>query len=72
MKIYHRKNLTNKYNEILLLNFNFIFTTLSLIAQPADAVKLSSEQIALIQNQGATGIQTVFEELEIDIQDFFC
>ena len=51
------------------LTLTLFLQALGLIAQPADAVKLSSEQIALIQNQGATGIQTVFEELEIGIHD---
>ena len=43
--------------------------TLNLIAQPADAVKLSSEQIATIQSQGVTGIQSVFAQSGIEIQD---
>ena len=33
---------------------------LNLVAQPADAAKLSSEQIATIQSQGVAGIQTCF------------
>ena len=51
------------------ITLTLFLQTVSLIAQPADAVKLSPQQIALIQNQGAAGIQTVFEELEIEIQD---
>ena len=51
------------------LTITLFLQGINLIAQPADAVKLSSEQIALVQNQGATGIQTVFEELGIDIHD---
>lgn len=43
--------------------------TLNLIAQSADAIKLSSDHIALIQSEGAKGIQTVFRELDIQIQD---
>ena len=42
---------------------------LNLVAQPADAAKLNSEQIATIQSQGVTGIQNVFAELGIEIQD---
>ena len=51
------------------LTLTLFLQALNLVAQPADAVKLSSEQIAAIQNQGAKGIQTVFEESEIEIQD---
>lgn len=51
------------------LTITFFLQTLGLIAQSADAVKLSSEQISLIQNQGSEGIQSVFKELEIEIQD---
>ena len=51
------------------LTLTLFLQTLTLIAQPADTVKLSPEQIALIQNQGSTGVQTVFEELEIEIKD---
>ena len=43
--------------------------TLNLIAQPAYAIKLSSDHIAIIQSEGAKGIQTVFGELGIQIQD---
>ena len=55
--------------RVYYLVLTLFIQTLCLIAQPADAVKLSSEQIALIQNQGTSAIKTVFEELDIDIQD---
>ena len=42
---------------------------LNLVAQPADAAKLSSEQIATIQTQGVAGIQSVFAQSGIEIQD---
>ena len=42
---------------------------LNLVAQPADAAKLSSEQIAAIQSQGVAGIQSVFAQSGIYIQD---
>ena len=42
------------------LTLTLFLQALSLIAQPADAVKLNVEQVALIQNQGATGIQNSF------------
>lgn len=51
------------------LTITLFLQALNLIAQPADAIKLSSEQIALIQNEGAIGIQTVFTELGIQFQD---
>lgn len=38
-------------------------------AQPADASKLSAGQIATIQSQGAAGIQSVFAQSGIKIQD---
>lgn len=51
------------------LTITLLIQALSLVAQPADAIKLSSEQTALIQSQGVAGIQTVFGELGIQIQD---
>ena len=42
---------------------------LNLVAQPADAAKLSSEQIAAIQSQGVDGIQSVLAQSGIKIQD---
>ena len=51
------------------LTFTILLQVLNLVAQPTDAVKLSSEQIALIKNQGATGIQTVYKESKIEAAD---
>ena len=42
---------------------------LNLVAQTADTVKLSSEQIATIQSQGVAGIQSVLAQSGIEIQD---
>lgn len=51
------------------LTITLLLLALNLSAQTSDAIELSSEQIALIQSQGAKGVQTVFSELGIQIQD---
>ena len=51
------------------LTLTLFLQAIYLVAQPASEVKLSSEQIAVIENQGAIGIQSVFEDLEFQIQD---
>ena len=51
------------------LILTLLFQSLYLSAQPTDLIQLSPEQIARIQIQGVEGIQSVFQELEIQIQD---
>ena len=51
------------------LTLTLFLQTLILFSLQVDAAKLSFGQIALIQNQGVSGIQTVFEESMIEIQD---
>ncbi len=51
------------------LPITLLLLTLNLSAQPADAVELSTKQLALIQSQGASGIKTVLRESKIDLQD---
>tara|TARA_B100001093_G_scaffold25173_1_gene22181 strand:+ start:444 stop:1442 length:999 start_codon:yes stop_codon:yes gene_type:complete len=51
------------------LTITLLLLALNLSAQTSDAIELSSEQIALIQSQGAEGVQTVLSELGIQIQD---
>lgn len=46
-----------------------LLLALNLSAQTSDAIELSSEQIALIQSQGAKGVQAVLSDLGIQIQN---
>ena len=51
------------------LIITLLLQALNLVAQPTDAANLSSEQIATIQSQGVAGIQNVFAQSGIEIQD---
>ena len=51
------------------LTITLFLQGINLIAQPADAVKLNVEQVALVQDSGATGIEAVFQQTGIDIND---
>ena len=51
------------------LIITLLLQTLYLVAQPTDVAKLSSGQIATIQSNGVAGIQSVFGQSGIEIQD---
>ena len=55
--------------RFFFLTITLFLQALNLVALPADAKKLSPEQITLIENKGTAGIQRIFNELKIEIED---
>ena len=55
--------------RLYFLIITLFLATLNLVAQQANAIKLSPNQLNLIQTQGKEGIQSVFDELGIQIEN---
>ena len=54
--------------RLYFLIITLFLATLNLVAQQANAIKLSPNQLNLIQTQGKEGIQSVFDELGIQMK----